>query len=99
MPESLYEKYAEEAYKKIIYWHKNVFMVPTGASVKKFINGITRLFDQWTDTPLKSIALKTILVVPALLLQKPSRKSKHAIIFLHCVKGDRELFSKQIYIR
>ena len=77
MPGSLYEKYVEEAYKKIVYWHKNVFMVPTGASVKKFINGITRLFDQWTnDTPLRSIALTAIHVVPALLPQKPSTKSK-----------------------
>ena len=52
-------------------------MVPTGASGKNFINEITRLFDQWTNnTPLKSIALKAIHVMPALLLQKPSRKSK-----------------------
>ena len=52
-------------------------MVPTGASGKKFLNEITRLFDQWAnDTPLKNIALKTIHVIPALLLQKPSRKSK-----------------------
>ena len=42
-------------------------MVPTGASSKKFIYKITRLFDQWTnDAPLKSIALKATHVVPAL---------------------------------
>ena len=77
MPGNLYEKCVEEAYKKIVYWHRNAFMVPTSASVKKFINGITRLFDQRTnDTPLRSIAFKTIHVVPALLGQKPSRKSK-----------------------
>ena len=52
-------------------------MVPTGASGKKFINEVTRLFDQWTnETPLKSIALKLIHVMPALLQQKLSRKSK-----------------------
>ena len=77
VPGSVYQKDLEEAYEQIVHWRKNVFMVPTGASGKKFINEITRLFDQWTnDTPLKGIALKAIHVMPALLLQKPSRKSK-----------------------
>ena len=58
-------------------------MVPTGASGRTFINGITRLFDQWTnDTPLKSISLKAIHVMPALLLEKPSRKSKAREYFI-----------------
>ena len=52
-------------------------MVPAGASGKRFAIEITRLFDQWTnDIPLKSIALKAIHLVPALLLQKPSIKLK-----------------------
>ena len=77
VPGSVYQKDLEEVYEQIVYWRKNAFMVPTGASGRKFINEITRLFDQWTnDTPLKSIALKAINVMPALLLQKTSRKSK-----------------------
>ena len=69
VPGSVYQKDLEEAYEQIVYWRKNVFMVPTGAPCKKFINEITRLFDQWTnDTPLKSIALKAIHVMSALLL-------------------------------
>ena len=52
-------------------------MVPAGASGKRFAIEITRLFDQWTNgIPLKSIALKAIHLVPALLLQKPSIKLK-----------------------
>ena len=52
-------------------------MTLTGASRIKFINEITRRFDQWSNnTSLKSITLKTIRVIQALLLQKPSRKSK-----------------------
>ena len=77
VPGNGYQKDLEEAYEQIVYWLKNVFMVPTGASGKKFINEITRLFAQWTnDTSLKSVALKAVHVMPALLLQKPSRKSK-----------------------
>ena len=66
-----------EAYEYIVYWCQNVFMTLTGASRIKFINEITRRFDQWSNnTSLKSITLKTIRVIQALLLQKPSRKSK-----------------------
>ena len=55
----------------------NIFMVPTRAAGKKFIDDISRLLNLWTnDTPLKNIALKAIHVVPALLLQKPSKPSK-----------------------
>ena len=73
MPGSVYQKDLEEAYEQIVYWRENDFMVPTGASRKTFIDEITRLFDHWTnDTLLKSIALKAIYVMPALLLQKPN---------------------------
>ena len=52
-------------------------MGATGASGKKFINKITRLFNQWTNyAPLKKTAVKGIHVMPALFLQKSSRKSK-----------------------
>ena len=84
MSGSVYQKDLEEAYEQIVYWRKNVFMVPTSASGKKFINEFTRLFDQWIyDTPLKGIALKAIHVMPASLLQRPSRKSKAGIFLLH----------------
>ena len=73
----MYQEDLEEAYEQIVYWRKNVFMVPTSTSGKKFFNKTTIHFDQWTnDTPLKSIALKAINVMPDLLQQKPSRKSK-----------------------
>ena len=52
-------------------------MVPTGAAAKKIIDEISRLLNLCTnDTPLKATALKAIHVMPALLLQKLSKKSK-----------------------
>ena len=52
-------------------------MVPTGAGGKKFIDEISRLVNLWTnDTQLVNIALKAIHVIPALLVQKPSKASK-----------------------
>ena len=53
-----------------------MFIVPTGAAGKKFIDEISRLLNLWTnDTPLKNIALKAIYVMLALGLQKPSKTS------------------------
>ena len=44
---------------------------------EKYIEEITRLLKLWIqDSPLKSIALKAVNVIPALLLQKPSKNSK-----------------------
>ena len=45
----MYQKDLEEAYEEVVYWCKNDVMVPTGASVKKFIDEIRRLFDQWSN--------------------------------------------------
>ena len=36
-PGRMYQKDLEEAYNQIVYWRKNIFMVPTGAAVKFFL--------------------------------------------------------------
>ena len=52
-------------------------MVPSKGDGKKFIKEVARLINLWTnDSPLKSIALKVIHVMPALLLQKQMKNSK-----------------------
>ena len=77
VPGRIYQKDLEETNNQIVYWRKNIFMVPIGASGKKFIDEIFRLLNLWAnDTPLKNTALNTIHVMPALLLQKPSKTSK-----------------------
>ena len=44
---------------------------------KKFIGEVSGLMSEWLhDSPLKDIAFKAIMVMPSLLLQKPSQKSK-----------------------
>ena len=73
----------DTAYEQIVYWRQNLFLLPTGKAGKKFIREITRLINCWIDnTALKPIALKSIMVMPALLLQKPSRTSKSKDHFL-----------------
>jgi hypothetical protein len=66
-----------EAYEKVVYWRKNLFMLPTGAIGKEYIRELTRLFQAWTyNTPESKIAMKAVHLMPNLLLQKPSKTSK-----------------------
>ena len=66
-----------ECYDKIVYWRRNLFMLPNGGAGKNYIREMTRLLNSWNeDSPLKDIAMKAIHIMPALLLQKPSKTSK-----------------------
>ena len=77
IPNYTFEKQINETYEKIIYWWRNLFMVPTGKASKEFINEITRLLNAWIDdSSLKDIAFKDIMVFPSLLSQEPNKKSK-----------------------
>ena len=54
-----------------------MFLLPTGAAGKSFINKMMRMINAWVyDTPIKDIALKALHAMAALLLQKPSKNSK-----------------------
>ena len=64
-------------YEEIVLWRRNIFMVPTGASGKKFVNEIAKWLNFWNQESddYMAIALKVVMVMPAILLQKPSFKS------------------------
>ena len=64
-------------YEEVIHWRWNVFLVPSGSTGKAFVSELARLFQAYGDnSTLESITMKTITVLQALLLQKPSRRSK-----------------------
>ena len=64
-------------YNDITTWRKNIFLVPTGKQGKLFINLLTFWIEQFNiNSSFKGIALKTYMVLPSLLLQKPSKNSK-----------------------
>jgi len=53
------------------------FYYPPVAVVNNSSEKLQRLVNSWIDeTPLKDFSFKAIMVMPALLLQKPSRTSK-----------------------
>ena len=65
------------AYEQIVYWKRNLFLVPTGNAGKTFIKETTKLINHFVDdSAMKCIAMKALMVMPALLLQKPSKSSK-----------------------
>ena len=61
----------------ILYWKKNIFLLPTGKSGECFIDETVRLTDAWVrGSPLNNIAFKAFMIMPSILLQKPSKDSK-----------------------
>ena len=76
--EKTFEKNLHFVYEKIVYWRKNLFLLPTGkAAGKRYIDETTRLLSAWVeDSIIKDVAFKAIMVMPSLLFQKPSKKSK-----------------------
>lgn len=74
---SVFTHQIDVCYEKIVFWRRNLFMLPNGAAGKNFIREITRLLNAWVEkSPLRVITMKAIHIMPALLLQKPSKNSK-----------------------
>ena len=64
-------------YAEVVHWKINSFKVPQGSVGKSFVSELARLFNSFASgSALESIALQAATVLPILLLQKPSRKSK-----------------------
>ena len=38
-----------EVYERIVFWRKNLFLLPSGSSGKRFIRETTRLINSWID--------------------------------------------------
>ena len=58
----------------IIHWKRNIFLLPSGATGKSFIQEITHLLQAFASgSAMESIALKASFVMQVLLLQKPSK--------------------------
>ena len=65
------------AYEQIAKFRKNLFRLPSGKVGKDFVLELAFWLRQFNRaTKLNGIALKMVMIIPALLLQKPSAKSK-----------------------
>ena len=67
----------ESAYDEVIKWKKNLFKVPSGAQGKAYIKATSKVIKFYVNnSPLQNVAMTALMVMPALLLQKPSKRSK-----------------------
>ena len=64
----------------MVFWIKNFFRFQSNKAGKKFVDKITSLIDAWSfDSPSKNIAIKSVMLLPNLLLQKFSPKPSRDI--------------------
>ena len=77
-------------YDEIVQWKRNLFKVPSGKAGKAFVRELSRMFNVHAEgSALECVAMKAAMTMPALLLQKPSSRSKareHAIHLEHHLK-------------
>ena len=67
----------ESAYSEIVHWRPNFFKVPSGASGKCFVSELARLLEAFaTESAFEAFALKAVMTLLALVLQRPHAKSK-----------------------
>ena len=67
----------DKAYNKIVKSRKSLILVPTGNEEKEIISEPTYCLEQLNqNTIFKGISMKIFIVLPSLLLQKPSATSK-----------------------
>ena len=67
----------DNIYDEIVHWRKNLFKLPSGTAGRSFISLLTNWLDHFNrGTEFRRIALKVYMVLPCLLLQKPSFQSK-----------------------
>ena len=64
-------------YNEIVHFQRNIFNLPSGGAGKHFIEKLTFWLKQFnSNSDLNSVALKAIMVLPSVILQKPSATSK-----------------------
>jgi hypothetical protein len=71
-------------YDETVHWRRNLFKVPSGKAGTTFVRELSGMFRAYADrSALESVAMKVVMVMPALLLQKPHPRSKAKDHVLH----------------
>ena len=71
------EQIIDSIYDEVVYWRKNLFLLPSGRIGKLYISETTRLLEAFNSnsSSFATIALKALMIMPSLLLLKPSFRS------------------------
>ena len=60
-------------------WKRNLFLLPSGAVGKQFIEEMNKVVSSFvSQSSLESVSMSMLMIMPALLLQKPAKRSKTA---------------------
>ena len=71
-------------YNTVITWKPNVFKLPSGAVGKEFVEEIGSMINLYIqNTDSQAVAMKAVMVIGPLLLQKPSKNSKNREHVVH----------------
>ena len=80
-PSLVFEANVSIVYEQIVYWKKNLFLLPLGKAGKQYIDETTKLMNEWLqESPLKDIAFKTIMIIPNPSCGNPQRNQKLKVI-------------------
>ena len=68
-----------KVYNEVVKWRRNLFLLPSGAVGKQFIEELNKVVSSFVSKASnESAAMTKLMIMPALLLQKPAKKSKTA---------------------
>ena len=66
-----------EIYEIVVYWRKNLFLVPNGPQGRAFLAEKTKLLQAFAAAgPMERITFRALAIMDHLLLQKPHYESK-----------------------
>ena len=71
-------KKIQDAYERIVFWKKNLFMLPIGAAAKKYIKKTTKLMNEWRRTIylLKKSLSRLYMSCPAFFFKSRAKHLK-----------------------
>ena len=102
-----HQRFCEEInniYNEVVHFRRNIFNLPSGGAGKHFIEELTFWLKQFnSNSDLNSVALKAFMVLPSVILQKPSATSKtkeHSVAIERRLalwrQGDLNMLMKEI---
>ena len=64
-------------YDEIVFYRRNIFKTPSGKAGKDFVNELSFWLHQFnSSSKLNGVAMEVFMILPTLMLQKPSARSK-----------------------
>ena len=89
-----HQRFCEEInhiYNEVVHFRRNISYLASGGAGKRFIEELTFWLKQFnSNSDLNSVALKSFMVLPSVILQKPAATSKSKE---HSVAIERRLIS------